>query len=171
MPFDIATGIAAARATIEVSTKISSLLARPKINEDEVRNGLKEMLIHIVNAQSALASARLEITELRQKVSELSASKALAASIVFVENVYWLKMSDGMLDGPFCPMCRHSLSERLTRMRFRTEDYYNIPGGGTATRKRKFDCLMHGDAREAEEYLIPSTLFEHVKIQWTPPVP
>jgi hypothetical protein len=165
----IIAGVTAAKASLELTTKLMDLLNRPSVDVAEVRGQVHEMLIHLVNAQTALGEAQIEISELRQKLQDVSGQKDLESSLVYVENVYWKRLAENSLDGPFCPECRHSPSQRLSRMRFIREDEYRDFQGNQPRRLRKYDCLLHGGETKTVDYLIPAELFSHVKVHWSPP--
>lgn len=64
----ILEGIAAAKAALDVTKVIDDLVNRPTLDVVAVRTKVHEMLIHLVNTQSALSSVQVEIMELRQQL-------------------------------------------------------------------------------------------------------
>ena len=77
----IAAGITAAKAALDLTTKLTDALNRPNIDPEDVKAKLHEMLIHLVNAQSALGEAHVEISELRQRLTDRAENAQIAADL------------------------------------------------------------------------------------------
>ena len=103
----IAAGIAATKATLELTRIISDLVKRPNIDAADVQGKLHEMLIHAVNAQAALGEAQMEITELRHQLDDREALKTLEADVEFEQDgKFYVRKSErqtGII--PYCPAC------------------------------------------------------------------
>jgi hypothetical protein len=95
----IASGIAAAKASLEVVKLLSDRLNRPDIDVADVRAKVHEMLIHMVNAQIALGEAQVEIGDLKRQLDDRERLKEFGKSFTFAEGVYWYR------DYPYCPNC------------------------------------------------------------------
>lgn len=78
----ISEGITAIRATVEVAKIPNDQLNRPGFDAAAARDKLHEMLIHAVNAQTALAEAMIEITELRAQLAEFKADQKEASQML-----------------------------------------------------------------------------------------
>jgi hypothetical protein len=78
------------------------------------------MLIHVVNAQVALAEALMEISELRLRVEDRDALRSINETLEFAEDVYWRRKNDQSFDGPFCPTCWDA-QNKLVRLKFYEE--------------------------------------------------
>ena len=103
----IAEGIAATNAALKLATVISDLVNRPNIDPVEVRGKLHELLIHAVNAQSAIGEANVEIRELRQSLDNREELKTLAGDLEMnVHSLFLVRKSEkerGLI--PYCPTC------------------------------------------------------------------
>jgi len=103
----IAAGIAATKATLDLTKIISDLVKRPNIDAADVQAKLHEMLIHAVNAQTALGEAQQEITELRRQLDDQEASRATQADLEMDPLCrYYVRKSErerGLI--PYCPTC------------------------------------------------------------------
>ena len=95
----IAEGIAAIKATVDVAKILSDQLNRPGFDVAMVRAKLHEMLIHAVNAQTALTEAQLELFDLRRQLQDRNRIQELGSHLIFDEGVYWYR------DYPYCPNC------------------------------------------------------------------
>jgi hypothetical protein len=103
----IAAGITATKATLDVAKILSDLVNRPNIDAADVRGKLHELLIHAVNAQTALAEAQLEMSELRNRLQEQNRLKEIDADLEMdLEGRYLVRKSEkerGLI--PYCPTC------------------------------------------------------------------
>jgi hypothetical protein len=103
----IAAGIAATKATLDVAKLLSDLVKRPNIDPADVQAKLHELLIHAVNAQSALGDAQVEMNELRRQLDDREELKVLKADLEFVlDGHFYVKKSKkekGLI--PYCPLC------------------------------------------------------------------
>src|ERR1022692_873802 len=77
----IIEALTAAKAALDIRGKISDLVNRPHIDAAEVRANVHQMLIHLVNAQSGLSEAQVEIAELRQKLDDQERIRAIEADL------------------------------------------------------------------------------------------
>lgn len=104
---NITAGVTAIRATVELTQKLSDLISYPKIDVADVRAKVHEMLIHAVNAQSALAEAQNEILELRQQLDDRTRLEALRADMEVHKRGFLLRRSEKAqgLFNPHCPVC------------------------------------------------------------------
>ena len=84
----VAEGLTAAKAGVDLAKRLMDTLNRPDVDVHGVRGQLQEMLIHVVNAQVALAEAQMEISELRQKVEDRNALRSINETLEFAEDVY-----------------------------------------------------------------------------------
>jgi len=142
----IAAGITAAKASLELSTKLMDLLNHPNVDVVEVRGKVHEMLIHLVNAQVALGEAQVEISELRAKLQERADLKAIEADMeVQADGGFYVKKSEKAqsIFNPYCPVC-FGLTKQAVPLVPMASGYYS--------------CAMHREAsyrtkayRETEE--------------------
>src|SRR5580704_10952532 len=103
----IIEGIAAIKATVELAKLTSDLVKRPAINPAEVQAKLHEMLIHAVNAQTALADTQQEITDLRRQLDDKEELKAIQADLEMDPLCRYLVRKSEKERGliPYCPTC------------------------------------------------------------------
>ena len=103
----ILAGITAAKASLELTTKVMDLLNRPQVDVVDVKAKVHEMLIHLVNAQVALGEAHVEISDLRNQLNEREAWKALNDDMDFrVDGGFFVRKSEiskGLI--AYCPVC------------------------------------------------------------------
>src|ERR1035437_5431156 len=91
----VVAGITAAKASLELTTKILDLVNRPQIDAADVRGKVHEMLIHLVNAQVALGEAHVEISDLRRQLEERDGLKALDADMEFqIDGGFYVRKSE-----------------------------------------------------------------------------
>ena len=90
----IAAGITAAKAALDLTTKLADALNRPNIDPQDVKAKLHEMLIHLVNAQSALGEAHVEISELRQRLTDRAENAQIAADLEMHKGGYFTRQSE-----------------------------------------------------------------------------
>ena len=106
-PMSVIAGLTAAKATLELTTKVMDLLNRPNVDVHAVRGHVQEMLIHVVNAQVALGEAHVEISDLRHELEDREAIKALEADMDFrVDGGFFVRKSEaqkGLI--AYCPVC------------------------------------------------------------------
>jgi hypothetical protein len=137
----IAAGITATKAFLDVRKMVSDLIERPHFDAAEVRNKLHEMLIHVVNIQTAVADTQVEITELRQQLDDRGMLKALQADLEMDPVArYWVRKSEkelGLI--PYCPTCWGSDS-KLVPLAIR-----HHPG--------TFECAIHKTLYHSAEQL------------------
>jgi hypothetical protein len=110
----IAEGIAAAKAALDVTKLVTDLVNRPNPDAAEIQRKVHEMLIHIVNAQTALAEAQVELSDIRQKLEDREALRALDADMEFTDDGHvYLKKSDQTQGKTirYCPLCWKSDSK------------------------------------------------------------
>jgi hypothetical protein len=139
----IAAGITATKATLDVAKILSDLVSRPNIDAVDVRGKLHELLIHAVNAQTALAEAQLEMSELRNQLQEQNRLREIDADLEMdLEGRYLVRKSEkarGLI--PYCPTCwGYTKLVPLTLTQH--------PGA--------FKCALHDiyfDSREHREYI------------------
>ena len=172
MSMSVIAGLTATKAALDITKIVMDKLNTATVDVHAVRASVQELLIHVVNAQIALGEARVEISDLRQHLDELQSAKSLAESVVSVHNLYWKKLDEGYLEGPFCPSCWHQPKQQLTRMRFIAEDDYYLPGqiGGATEKKRSFTCPLHSTDPKGY-YLVTSQHFTYVREPWSAPPP
>lgn len=104
----IAAGIGAVKATLELAKVTTDLVNKPSIDAERVRANLHEMLIHAVNAQSALVEAQLEMSGLYQQLDDRKIVDALRADMDFVQDGgYYIKKSERAAGNvvEYCPVC------------------------------------------------------------------
>lgn len=104
----IAEGIAAIKATLDLAKLTSDLVNRPNIDAESVRKNLHEMLIHAVNALTAIGEAQHELLTLRGKLDDKAALVALTADLEPVpDGGFLVKKSDKTAGHliPYCPVC------------------------------------------------------------------
>lgn len=124
-------GIVAAKAAIDVSKILLELANRPKLDADAVRQKISELLIHLVNSQTALSELQNENQTLRQQLDDRMALKAIEADMEFqIDGHFYIRKSErqhGLI--PYCPICWSSnkILVHLTR--------YSGPGS--------FTCAIH----------------------------
>jgi polyhydroxyalkanoate synthesis regulator phasin len=126
----IAEGIAAAKAAIEVSKIISDLVNRPNINAEEVRSRVHQMLIHVVNAQTALAEANVEISELRHRLDDREALRTLNADLEVVsDGDYYIRKSERDIGKPvpYWPACWGATGKLLPLVSLPTRGVLHCP--------------------------------------------
>ena len=91
----IIEALTAAKAALDISGKISDLVNRPHIDAAEVRANVHQMLIHLVNAQSGLSEAQVEIAELRQKLDDQERIRAIEADLeIEPDGQYYYRKSE-----------------------------------------------------------------------------
>jgi hypothetical protein len=103
----IGEAIAAGKALVEVSKLVTNLINSPDTDPQHVRNRLQEMLIHLVNAQTALSEAQQEIMDLRTKLAAGEVEAALEADVEFEQDGnFWVRKSEREKAlVPYCPAC------------------------------------------------------------------
>jgi hypothetical protein len=103
----ISEALAAGKALVEVSKLVTNLINTPDTDAQHVRAKLQEMLIHLVNAQTGLSEAQQEIMELRAKLDDRNAAKALEEDMDYqIDGGFYVRKSEaakGMI--PYCPLC------------------------------------------------------------------
>jgi hypothetical protein len=103
----ITAGITAAKASLELATKLIDLINRPQIDMVDVRNKIHEMLIHLTNTQLALGEAHIENSDLRQRLDDREVLKFLDADMDFrVDGGFYVRKSEaekGLI--AYCPVC------------------------------------------------------------------
>jgi hypothetical protein len=103
----IMEGVTAIKATLELAKLTTDLVKRPNIDAAKVQGNLHEMLIHSVNAQSALNEAQQEIGDLRRQLDQRDALEALKADMEPVpDGGFLIRRSerDRGLFNPYCPV-------------------------------------------------------------------
>ena len=103
----IAEGIAAIKATLELAKLTSDAVKRPNIDAADVQGKLHEMLIHAVNAQTALTDAQLEISDLRRRLDEHNTLSGIQDDLEMDPLCrYYVRKSEKDLGlVPYCPTC------------------------------------------------------------------
>jgi hypothetical protein len=103
----IVAGITATKATLDVAKLVSDMVNRPTIDAALVREKLHELLIHAVNAQTALGDAQQEMAELRRRIDDREAIRAIQDDLEMdVVSRYLVRKSEkdrGLI--PYCPTC------------------------------------------------------------------
>ena len=79
----IAAGITATKATLDVAKLLMDKLNVPDVDVHDVRSKVQEMLIHAVNAQTALGVAQIELAELRHRLDSQEAFKVVAEDMEY----------------------------------------------------------------------------------------
>jgi hypothetical protein len=137
----IMEGLAATKATLDLAQKVTDLVKRPNIDAADVQAKLHELLIHAVNAQAALAGAQIEMSELRSRLDDRDALKAIAADLEMdVVSRYLIRKSErerGLI--PYCPTCWGSDSKLIPLA------LVQRPGG--------FACPIHKMSYKSEGHL------------------
>lgn len=104
----IALGLTAIKATVDAAKLTSDLLNHPKLDAAAVRKNLHELLIHAVNAQTELAEAKLEMSEIKQQFDDARRLLTLADDIEPVPDggfcVRRTEREKGVFN-PYCPVC------------------------------------------------------------------
>jgi hypothetical protein len=104
---DIANGIAAGKALLDVAKLVTDMVNSPNPDVVAVRSKIHEMLIHAVNAQMALGEARVEITTLQQQLDDRLVFKTLQADMEFrLDGSFFIRSSEasrGLI--AYCPIC------------------------------------------------------------------
>ena len=95
----IIEGITAAKAALETSKLLMGMINRPNLDRDDIRAKLSEMLIHLVNAQTSLGEAQLEVSGLRQRLEDKTRLEEFGKQFTFEHGVYWHR------NFPYCPNC------------------------------------------------------------------
>jgi hypothetical protein len=135
----IIAGMTAAKASLELTTKLMDLLNRPEIDVVDVRAKVHEMLIHLVNAQVALGEAHVEIADLRHRLDERDTLKALDSDMDFqINGGFYVKKSEaakGLI--PYCPICWQ-------------KDHNTVPLETSKT-PGWFKCSVHSTVYETNE--------------------
>ena len=136
----VVAGITAAKASLELTTKILDLVNRPQIDAADVRGKVHEMLIHLVNAQVALGEAHVEISDLRRQLEERDGLKALDADMEFqIDGGFYVRKSEagrGLI--PYCPVCWKKEGQTIP-----------LQNSGKPGR---FWCIVHKSAYTTAEY-------------------
>jgi hypothetical protein len=103
----ITAGLTATKAALDLAKLLIDKLNKPDVDAHEVRGEVQEMLIHVVNAQTALGEANIEMIELRQTIDDREAFKALDADMQFQQDGgFYVRRSEadqGLI--PYCPVC------------------------------------------------------------------
>jgi hypothetical protein len=135
----VVEGLTAAKAGVELAKRLMDVLNRPDVDVNEVRGKLQEMLIHVVNAQLALGDAQIEISELRHRLDERDALKALQDDMDFqIDGGFYIRKSEadkGLI--AYCPLCWH-------------KDHNTVPLATHDTRGF-FRCSIHGSIYRTKE--------------------
>ncbi|MEJ7609179.1 MAG: hypothetical protein WKF37_23630 [Bryobacteraceae bacterium] len=143
----ITAGLAATKAALDVTKIVMDKLNRPEVNVHDIRAQIQEMLIHVVNAQIALSDAQSAVhsadetnRQLRAEITALKDAQAVRQDLIFGDEVYLRKETNGKLDGPFCPAC-WDIDGKLVRLKL---DYIgNYAGAAQGSLCRKYDCIVH----------------------------
>lgn len=69
----------------------------------------------IAELRLALADAKIELSNLREEVSELKRAAALHEQLEWDGALYWRKLPDGYKEGPFCQRC-YDYESKLVRL-------------------------------------------------------
>jgi hypothetical protein len=90
------------------------------------RAGKIDELKAILELQQTAIDLRRDNEQLRQEIASLKDQAALATRLEFRGNAYWLKKTDGHVDGPFCSRCWDS-DKRLVRLHDLGNGYSRCP--------------------------------------------
>lgn len=103
----VAEGLTATKAGLEVAKLIMDKLNWPTVDVHEVRSNVQEMLIHVVNAQVALAEAQIEIADLRRQLNDRDSFRSLSEDMEFqIDGGFYVRKSEesrGVIR--YCPVC------------------------------------------------------------------
>ncbi len=137
----ISAGIVATKATLELTKIVSDLVKRPNIDAADVQGKLHELLIHAVNAQTALGDAQIEMAELRRQLDDREDLKAIQLDLEMdVISRYWVRKSEkerGLI--PYCPTC-WGVDSKLVPLAL-----FKLPGN--------FYCAIHKNHYYSPEHI------------------
>ena len=136
----VAEGLGAAKAGVELAKRLMDLLNRPDIDVNDVHTKLQEMLIHVVNAQVALAEAQSDIADLRHRVEQLELLKQVEDDMDYrIDGGFYVRKSErdkGVIG--YCPLCWKHDQKAVPLRTGATEGW--------------FHCDIHGSSYETAEY-------------------
>lgn len=69
----------------------------------------------ILDAYNAAIELMSENAELKERIKELEAQKAVEGTLEYNSNAYWIIKEDGFIDGPFCSRC-WDVEKKLVRL-------------------------------------------------------
>jgi hypothetical protein len=120
----IIAGLTATKAALDIAKLTLDKLNSAGVDVHEVRAGIQEMLIHVVNAQVALGEANVEISELRQQLNDREALKVIEADLEYqIDGGHYLRKSDGAW---CCPVCWGD-QKRVVPMAPMASGFYRCP--------------------------------------------
>lgn len=111
---------------IDIPVTIASIKAVAGVAKDAGRIdlyadiiGLQQSILEAIGENTTLAMANAElsrqVTELRQRISELEGAASAKESLVFRTDAYWRVKEGAEDEGPFCPKC-YDGEGRVARM-------------------------------------------------------
>jgi len=145
----IVAGLTATKAALDIAKLTLDKLNSAGVDVHQVRAGIQELLIHVVNAQVALGEANVEISELRQQADNREALRAVEADLVYQQDGgFYVRQSDGAF---CCPVCWGDQQKAVPMMptasglydcvihksRYRTQAYHNEEALKTANYVRE----------------------------------
>jgi hypothetical protein len=99
----VIAGLTATKAALDIAKVIMDKLNTANVDVHSVRAGVQEMLIHVVNAQTALGDARTEISDLREEIERRDALASVAADLDYqTDGGFYTRKSNGAI---CCPVC------------------------------------------------------------------
>jgi hypothetical protein len=96
---DMATGLAAAKTSVELLRTLREVLKKDVVDPHEVSNRLMELQGLLLDARTSLADAFEEINSLRSQVSELMRMAEIGKELEASHGVYF------RAGYPYCPVC------------------------------------------------------------------
>jgi len=116
------------------------------------KSGNLDLLRHLLDVQSQALDQQDELYELRQEVARLKQKLVEVGEVEVFHGVYWRRLSDDKLDGPYSPHC-WDMDKVLVRMPYYGTDSYSR---GVA---HHFCCL-----KSKQSYYVPVEFYSNRKI-------
>ena len=140
---DIATGLSALNAAIDLTRSLHEKLKSNAIKSDEIAGRIGKIYDHIVDSKDALVGARAEIQYLKDLLQAVNDRKQIESELEHDGRVYW---RNHRTNGPYCPFCWDK-DKRLVTLTFIHEGNF----AGYDGVHRRYDCIVHG-----QRFFIPT---------------
>ena len=97
----IAAELSGLKAAADMTKMLRDGLKAGSIKPDEIAGRIGEIYDYIIDFRVALNDAQEEIRSLKQQLDSMNRD----ALVLLDGAVYWEKRTDGVYDGPLCPVC------------------------------------------------------------------
>jgi hypothetical protein len=106
-------------AMVTALSSVKKLLELVREVEDqkikaEINTAIADVQEQLIDTQQQILTLRDENRTLREETLSLNQQIQLNVGVLFHDESYWKKKSDGSESGPYCPLCRGN-SQKLIR--------------------------------------------------------